>query len=732
LLCTTESRATGGTGYTLTAAADDSTEAYDASGRLLSIKARNGWLTTLTYSDATTPTLIAPRAGLLISVKNHFGRELRFTYDAQGRIAEVLPPGAISGQPAGSATSPIRYVYNEPTSLGTGVPAQSQLTSVVWQDGATRRYHHEDARWPQAVTGITDEAGVRYGTYAYDDQGRVTRSELAGGAERLDFAYSSDASGNPTTSVTDYSGAGGAATSRSYTFTDIANVRYPASLTAPCSLCGSTQQASSYDTSGNPTKQIAHDGSVTFFTYDARGRETERATFPSSHQSATTRPALGAATKVISTKWHATFNLPTQVAEPNKTTANTYNSKGMLTGQSWTATTDATGAAKFSAVKTGSTYATGWGYSASSLATTVVQKVDAVEVRRWAVVYNALGDATKVTHTEAGTSTVANLTSSTAHGLLTQLSASNGAIARFTYNSRNQLATAQLPDYGATMTYDARALLTEIRFSASSWLRIVYDQAGNPLRLEDSAGQSQLIVGLAEPSGLWPRSRAVADAAGAKMRALLSALRDPATATRWLPLATAKAQTSTAAVPARILQGMSLAQTQQQSIALDIPNLGGGRACCTAGGAGSGSPQTVKDYLNKATIPINLMTLSATLVSEALSDEILMQKSAYKLRKNLCAAGVNAPEGCHHAHHIVAVGHPRAATSRTILANAGMDVNDACNGMFVPCDQHGRLHTHAYYDKVDALLRLTIPGDRISVCSQLTVIRANIASGNFP
>jgi YD repeat-containing protein len=288
--------------------------------RSSSDRARNGWLTTLTYSDATTPSTIAPRAGLLISVKNQFGRELKFTYDAQGRIAEVLAPGALSGQPAGSAISPIRYVYNEPASLGTGVPAQSQLTSVVWQDGAIRRYHHEDGRWPQAVTGITDEAGVRYGTYAYDDQGRVTRSELSGGAERLDFSYANDASGNPTTTVTDYTGAGGAATTRSYTFTDIGNVRYPSNLTAPCSLCGSTQQASTYDANGNPTKQIAHDGSVTFLAYDAKGRETERATFPSSYQSATTRPALGAATKVVSTKWHATFNLPTQDAEPNKTT----------------------------------------------------------------------------------------------------------------------------------------------------------------------------------------------------------------------------------------------------------------------------------------------------------------------------------------------------------------------------------------------------------------------------
>jgi YD repeat-containing protein len=129
-------------------------------------------------------------------------------------------------------------------SLGSGVPAQSQVSSIVWQDGSVRRYHHKDDRWPQSVTGITDEAGVRYGTYAYDAQGRITKSELAGGAERLDFACASDASGKPTTAVTDYTGTGGAATNRTNTFTDFGNVIHPSNLTALCSLCGSTQQAS--------------------------------------------------------------------------------------------------------------------------------------------------------------------------------------------------------------------------------------------------------------------------------------------------------------------------------------------------------------------------------------------------------------------------------------------------------------------------------------------------------
>ena len=52
-------------------------------------------------------------------------------------------------------------MYDEPASLGAGVPAQSQLTSVIWQDGSIKRYHYEDGRWPKPMTGITDEAGVR-------------------------------------------------------------------------------------------------------------------------------------------------------------------------------------------------------------------------------------------------------------------------------------------------------------------------------------------------------------------------------------------------------------------------------------------------------------------------------------------------------------------------------------------------------------------------------------------
>jgi YD repeat-containing protein len=80
------------TGWQYKVFADDAVERYDATGRLLSITERNGWLTTLSYSDATTPVDVAPKPGLLIRVANHFGRALTFSYEQNGRLAALIDP----------------------------------------------------------------------------------------------------------------------------------------------------------------------------------------------------------------------------------------------------------------------------------------------------------------------------------------------------------------------------------------------------------------------------------------------------------------------------------------------------------------------------------------------------------------------------------------------------------------------------------------------------------------
>jgi YD repeat-containing protein len=230
-----------------------------------------------------------------------------------------------------------------------------------------------------------------------------------------------------------------------------------------------------------------HDGTVTFFAYDAKGRETERATFPSSYATATTRPALSNASKVTSTRWHTSFNLPTTVAEPNKHTTRSYNAKGMLTGESWTATTDATGAAKFNAVKTGSTYATGWGYNANSLATSIVTRETAagatvaVETGRRTFTYDLGGNVTKSTDV-----TLASSVSVTAINPSGRPTAGTSAGSSFgvEYGSTGKPTSFTLPPQSPTQfSYAQNGLLASIR-SAD----------GSVLYLEPPAGATQLVL----------------------------------------------------------------------------------------------------------------------------------------------------------------------------------------------------------------------------------------------
>ncbi len=212
-------------------------ERYDASGKLVRVEERNGRSTVLAYNSKN----------LLSQVKATSGRNLTFAYDAQGRIAGVTAPdGAITG-----------YAYN----------TAGMLSKVTWPDNATRQYVYEDTRFPTALTGVIDEAGVRYATYAYDDQGRAITSELTAGTDRYQFQYQTN---GQTTVLTPDGG------SSVYSFLKQNGVLLSAGVSAPCPTCGDTALSTSYDTNNNPISKTGYDGSATTYVYDALGRETQR------------------------------------------------------------------------------------------------------------------------------------------------------------------------------------------------------------------------------------------------------------------------------------------------------------------------------------------------------------------------------------------------------------------------------------------------------------------------
>jgi YD repeat-containing protein len=395
-------------GWTLRIFEDDSREHYDAYGRLLSVEMRNGWRYTLTY-----------KSGRLDKVTNPFGRTLGFRYNAEGRMSRLIDP----------AGGEIAYGYD----------SRGNPNRVTWQDKKFRRYHYEDKRFPELLTGITDEADVRVETYSYDDQRRVKETSLAGGVDRLTFEYGG-ISGSPQTVVTQYTEAGSTASTYGFTRPAGGLAWAPTSITAPCSLCGNTQANTTYDSAGRVFKAVAHDDTPTFYQYDdANGRETERATFPASFQLAFTRPALEEATRVISTRWHATWNLPREEAEPNKITEYGYDGNGNLKSESWSATKDDTGAKAFDAVKTGSTYATEWLLNEQNLNTRIIDKTDGRENARWKLSHNKFGDLTQVDSLTIGTT--AKAIEYDAAGNAKKMISESGTSMDLTYDGRGRLKT---------------------------------------------------------------------------------------------------------------------------------------------------------------------------------------------------------------------------------------------------------------------------------------------------
>jgi RHS repeat-associated protein len=147
-------------------------EIYGQYGRLLRLETASGLKTSLGYDTSDR----------LAVVTGPYGHTLTFGYDAtSGKLASVTDP---ANQVA------VSFAY-------TG----DNLTQVTYSDGTWRSYHYDDPRLPHHLTGISDN-GVRYSTFAYDDFGRATLTEHAGGMERFTLTYNADG----TTTVTDAAG----------------------------------------------------------------------------------------------------------------------------------------------------------------------------------------------------------------------------------------------------------------------------------------------------------------------------------------------------------------------------------------------------------------------------------------------------------------------------------------------------------------------------------------------
>lgn len=147
----------------------------------------NGWMVARMAPTGEVLTIKRNTVGWPLRVTDPQGREMVFHYmpNQERATNRTLPADKqrFSGvqridTPVGSFT----YSYGGVEATGTAVSSidlAANLRSVEKPGKVTRRYHHEDPRWPTLLTGISVQSGQqteRVSTYLYDSQARAVLS----------------------------------------------------------------------------------------------------------------------------------------------------------------------------------------------------------------------------------------------------------------------------------------------------------------------------------------------------------------------------------------------------------------------------------------------------------------------------------------------------------------------------------------------------------------------------
>jgi YD repeat-containing protein len=260
---------------------------FDTAGRMINWSNASGYFQQFSYT------------GNQIIVTDNLGQSLTFTEDAEHQPLTLTGPGA-----------QITYSYDANRRLVAVSRTLAGQTSL-------REFHYEDSRNNGLLTGITDERGVRYATWSYDDQGRAISSEHANGAERIAIEYKSDGGASVTNEL-------GKVTS--YQFQTILGVKRIIAIKGePSANCPNSNSTFTYDDRGLLKTKTDNKGNLTTYDYNTRGLETSR-----------TEAAGTSQARTIITEWHPTLFLPVTVTEPARITSYTYDAQGRRLSQSVT------------------------------------------------------------------------------------------------------------------------------------------------------------------------------------------------------------------------------------------------------------------------------------------------------------------------------------------------------------------------------------------------------------
>jgi RHS repeat-associated protein len=401
----------------------DDTLVFGPSGQLLTRTARNGWQTAYAY-DAQQR---------LSTVTDPLGQTLALAYDSAGQLASVTAP-------AGHVTT---YGYD----------SANRLTQVTYPDGTARHFLYENASYPYALTGIQDANGNRWGSFAYDAQGRAVSTELAGGVQRYQASYPSDGIG--AVSIIDPLGI-----TRSFAYGTQAGKLAVLGASAPDPLGQPDAASRVQNAQGLIESETDFQGSNSATRWDTARR------LPLARTEAVGTPQQ----RTTATEWHSQWHLPTKITEAGRETTYTYDSQGNLLTQS------VVGAAS------GTTRTWQWAYNSLGLVATRTAPNGAATSYQ----YDSAGDLTHRTNALGQTDAY---THDGAGRVLTH-TAPNGAITTYTYDPRGRLLARQRGGLATAYTYRASGQLASATLASGYAISYQYDAAQRLTGWSDNRGAS--------------------------------------------------------------------------------------------------------------------------------------------------------------------------------------------------------------------------------------------------
>lgn len=263
----------------------------------------------------------------------------RFTFDSEGRLLAISSPHwgrrqlarsgnriTVTDSAGNSLTITQSEDYQPLTLAARGVrisytyDSHNRLVKMsrAADNHVTNKYfHYEDVRNNGLLTGITDERGVRYATWAYDERGRAVSSEHANGADRLTVTYISDRAVSVRNELNK---------TTKYTFGFFNGGKRVIAIDGEASAnCSDSNTTFTYNDLGLLTSKTDNKGNVTTYEYNDRGLEVSR-----------TEAAGTPVARTVITAWHPTLFLPVKITEPNQITKYSYDAEGRTLSQSVT------------------------------------------------------------------------------------------------------------------------------------------------------------------------------------------------------------------------------------------------------------------------------------------------------------------------------------------------------------------------------------------------------------